>query len=359
MATVMLQPASTIDLYPPGLGDSAPTHAVAVQTLLDGSFSIERIAPGAYYVFAWSPGYVSPLASLETSAELFGKPNESARRKLATEIQRVTIQSGLPAFVDLTLRRGAAVSGAILFDDGSPAAGLPVRLLVHRRNRWVPIQLAPFEEATLTTNTDDQGAYRMSGLPEQEYLLEVDLHLVGKLTYSFGGGGSGITGSGGYSVPIYSGGTWRPDSTAAFVLKLGDERLGEDIQIPLNKLHNVSGVITAAQDGHVVNAGTVALLHPDDRSEAASTYVTGDDGNRFTLNFVPEGDYILQVTGASDRNYVLVPNPPNSIPATRTASNLLHSYGRTEQPVHVSGDLSGLTVEVPEVPIKKTDGSLR
>jgi hypothetical protein len=69
----------------------------------------------------------------------------------------------------------------------------------------------------------------------------------------------------------------------------------------------------------------------------------------FTFNLISEGDYILRVNYAADNDYVEIPNPPNFTPSTRTEAHPLHYYGRTELPIHVDADLSGVMVAVPDL----------
>ena len=136
-------------------------------------------------------------------------------------------------------------------------------------------------------------------------------------------------------------------------MKLGEERAGEDLEIPLGKLHSVTGVITAASDSHTVNNGRVALLYADDKTEALSTSLAEGDAG-FSLSFVPEGDYLLRVTDAADAEYEEVMNQPGSMPASHTETHLTHKYGAAEQAVHVGGDVQGLAVAAPELPRKAT-----
>jgi len=290
---------------------------------------------------------VSPITSLGVSAPDLQKPDDPLKEKIAKAVPRVTVQANLPAAIDVTLERGAAISGMVIFDDGSAASGLEVHRLVRKKDEWVPMRSGPFEAYSLA-RTDDRGAYRISGLPAQEYLIEVDFSL-SQMTYEFDGHGyTGTSSSVGYSVPIYSGGRWRKRDAVPFSLVPGEDRAGADIQIPLSQLHTVRGAITAAHDGHVVNSGSVSLLHADDKSQAASTRLTKDD-NGFSFSFVPEGDYILRVTGAADIEFEEIPNPPHSVPQTRTEEHMLHRYGETDQALHVDGEISELTVTVPEL----------
>lgn len=352
LATVLMEAAAAIDGYQPGAGDKANTHVSGVTTLPDGSFAIPHVAPGVYYVFAAAPGYVSPIDGLSLSRDELQKPDKAVKERIAAAVPRVVVQANLAAAIDVTLERGAAVAGTVLYDDGSPAAGLRVLLLVRADNKagdkagkWVVPESGPVPGVSGVL-TDDRGSYRISGLPAREYLAEVELKLE-KNSIEISNNGWSMNGTGGVTVPVYSGNSLREKDAVPFRMKLGEERPGEDLLIPLNKLHAVTGVITAARDGHVVNGGTVQLLYADDKTEAAKMNLAKDDTS-FSLNFVPEGDYIARVTDAADLEYTEVPNGVGVVPPTRTETHAVHHYATGEQPLHVQGDVTGLAVAVPE-----------
>jgi hypothetical protein len=191
MATVVLQPAEAVDAYTP---EKQPaTQSEGVQTLLDGSFAVSHVAPGNYYVLASAPGYVSPLASMFLPSGDRQEPGEPIGKRIAKVVPRITVQANLPVTVNVSLERGAAVSGTVLYDDGSPSSGLGVQLLVHWKDQWIPFPSTPFERENHFAVTDDQGAYRISGLPAMEYVLEVDLNLTKSTFSSNGMGGSGAS----------------------------------------------------------------------------------------------------------------------------------------------------------------------
>lgn len=349
MATVVLQPAQAVDAYDPDKESGVSNRAEAVQTMLDGSFVIAHVAPGTYYVLASAPGYISPLASVLSHPGEEAPLGESISKRIGEVVPRLTVQANLSATVNVTLERGAAVSGTVQYDDGSPAAGMNVHLLVRSKEGWTDSPSSPFDHVNHTATTDDQGSYRISGLLPGEYVAEVQLNLT-KWTFSFfGGGGSGVSSSSGSpAVSIYSGNTTRVRDAKPFALKQGEERHGEDLQIPVSKLHTVRGSMIAKHDGHVINGGHLSLLNGDDKRESGRASVAEDDDGVFQFDFVPEGNYILQVTGAADYEYEKIPNPPNSSPPFQTKRRLLHSYGPAEMPLHVEGDMSGVTVSVPD-----------
>ena len=232
----------------------------------------------------------------------------------------------------------------MLYDDGSPASGIEVKLLTKKKDKWEEISAGPVNGRARAT-TDDRGAFRIPSLPAREYVLAAEL-TVSRLSEDVGGGGMSMY-SDDTTIPIYSGNKFRTRDAAPFKLKPGEERPGEDIQIPLAKLHSVAGSIVAARDGHTVNGGEVALLYADDHTEAVHTKLSsGDDA--WTLTFVPEGDYIVQVTGGADVEYEEVSNGAGVMPPTHTKSTPVHSYGTGEQPLEVKSEVEGLAVPVPE-----------
>ncbi|UWZ86193.1 MSCRAMM family protein [Occallatibacter riparius] len=351
MATVILQPADAVDAITPGEPKTISSSGETAQTSMDGSFTIQHVAPGTYYVIASQAGYISPLAVRYMGAD---DPLPKDQKKEAPpSAPRITVEGNLPVAVNVTIERGAGVSGNVLYDDGSPASGIQVSLLTHEKNGWTTIMFSsPVSGSGFFVHTDDQGHYRLTGLPAGKYLLQADLRL-SKTTYKVDEHGGSYTSSGnGYSLEIYNGSTMREKDAEPFDLTLGEERRGVDIEIPVSKLHTVRGNILAAHDGHVLNGGSLQLLYPDDKSMVAVTALTDDD-DIFNFSFVPEGDYILRVDGASDVEYREISNGPNNWPPTHKEPHVLHQYGPAEQPIHITGDLSAVTISAPDLPTAK------
>lgn len=353
LATVMLEPARALDNdpgpHPPKDRTAQMVYTSAVQTLLDGSFIISKVAPGTYYVVAYKSGYLSPLSTF--SEDALRHPTPEDHKRIASILPRITVEAGLPASVDIRLERGSAVSGTVLFDDGSPASGLPVHALVRRKDgqkeTWSPLRPMPFQMMA-DVYTDDLGHYRLTGLEPREYMMEVVLQLQHMDFASAPGesGGSSSTNNVA-SLSFYSGSAaYKPDAKP-FKLSANEERSGEDITIPLAKLHTVIGEIIAAHDGHLLNQGYVTLLNANDKSEVESSKLERADG-KFHLFFVPEGNYILRVTNAADVTYEDVPNPPGSIPASHEKANVVRSYGDADQPLNLHDDTPIVVLSVPE-----------
>jgi hypothetical protein len=346
-ASVILQPADQIDAIRPGEAQHLSAHGEMTQTLLDGSFTIRHVEPGAYYVIATQEGYISPLTSIYTPAPFRPGADPSLPKKPLMTAPRITVQANLPVSVNVSMERGAAVTGTILYDDGSPAVEVRIAVLIRAKNEWTALPASPVAGQSYSAGTDDQGRYRISGLPAGEYLLETMLSLQG-MTYSVGESGTSVGTWPIYSLSFYSGGSSRRKDAKPLSVSPGEELTGQDFEIPLTKLHVVRGSLVAAHDGHILNGGKLSLLYADDRSEAGQASVSKDDST-FTFAFVPEGDYILRADG-SDMDYVEIQNPAGQWPPSHTEPKTLRNYGTAEQPIHVAGELTGVTVSAPDPP---------
>jgi hypothetical protein len=328
-------------------------EARRVQTSLDGTFSIPNVAPGTYFVIASLAGYISPMAALGISNDDLLEPTIELRKQLLGGLPMVTVDNNGAASINISLERAAAVSGTILYDDGSPASGIEVEVLERKDEKWVPVQNS-VEVGMGSGNavTSDRGNFRITGLPAmKEAIVEADLRIENR-TLTFSKSSSGTSGGPGYSLSLFSGNVLRTKDAKPFRLTSGEERSEEDITVPLSKLHKIRGSLVAKTDGHTLNDGYVSLLFADDQSEVGRSAVERGT-ETFDFPFVPEGDYVLRVVFAADTVFAEIPNPPGSVPAYETRSKVVRSYGFVETPLRVDGDRTELTVDVPDMDARK------
>ena len=346
LAIVVLRPIPTVKN-----ADSAASKSVEarrVQTLLDGTFSITSVAPGTYFVLASLAGYMSPLAALGVSNDDLLEPTGEQRKLILERLPTVTLEANGSASINLSLERAGAVSGIILYDDGSPAPGVHVQLRERKDGKWLPVHNAAGDNmGSGNSVTDDRGNFRITGLPPlKEAIVETQLSIQNS-TLVFSKNGFSSNGGPSFTLAFYSGSALRPGDAKPFQLTMGEERNGEDITLPLSKLHKIQGVLLSKRDGHVLNSGAVSLLFADDRTSLGSAFI-GENNESFDFPFVPEGDYVLKVNSAGDARFEQIPNSSGSVSPSSTKTSTVHEYGTTEMPFHVDGERTGVTVEVPE-----------
>lgn len=322
-----------------------------VETSLDGSYSIRNVKPGEYYVVADMQGYLLPLGEF-TEKELAATDTPS-RTRIAKSVHTVTVEAQQVTREEIVLQRGATVSGTITYDDGTPAFGLGIKLLVKsQEGKWAPLEHGRYRSHSELNSTDDQGNYRITGLPPGVYATEADLILAdyeissgpmpGNPTETMEMEVMKIR----FSLPLYSGDVMHLPDTIGYSLGSGEARAGSDLVFPLTKLHKIGGQVLA-KDGHAVNTGEVKLVYADDKSETAAASILYED-QAFHLDYVPEGQFVLKVTDAKDVTRQQVENAPGYTPRFHEETKTLKTYGETERPLLVKGDQADVIATVPD-----------
>jgi hypothetical protein len=360
-AKVSLQPVDALQsnaLHSRSSGQSDSGVTIEIETAFDGSFSFSHVPYGAYYVIASYPGYLSPppaeARSPYDTQQPLGPAEAKAKARVLETIPRVTVESDQPASAEVTLVRGGAISGNISYDDGNPAIGVRVEVLARTlregKETWSPFNSPGIPFGLI--RTDDRGNYRISCLPDQKYIVQVALDSSESITYVSSNASSSSGSNNTTRLIIYSGNTPRLKDAAPLSVGLREERTGEDIRIPLSKLHRVTGFIVSAHDGHTINSGAVMLYSTDDQSFAGFANST-ENNPGFTLTFVFDGEYILSSPMSADVDYQLLPQPIGSPSPPLYESHPLHLYGSASIPLHVGSDIDGVTIAVPEPTAKE------
>lgn len=289
---------------------------------MDGEYSFAGVKPGTYYVHVMFAGYIDPLDQF--SDDDLASTESAVRARIAARVPTITISGTESSHVDLRLDRGASVSGRVLFDDGSPAAGWIVSTVAPKS----PEDLSPLAATALTqqlalgtssiAKTDDLGRYRISGLPGGSYALRTTLNAspIGISATNMADGGSNI------NLVVYSGNTFVRSDAKAFSVNVGDDRPGVDLIIPDRKLHSIVGHVYAKSDDHTLNVGDISLTSKEEPTLALTAAVR-DDGS-FRYNYLPSGTYTLKVKNAADGQTT---GSTSFMGISMPKQEILHKYG--------------------------------
>jgi hypothetical protein len=321
-------------------GNPLPANESAV-TDLDGRFKIEAVEPGQYYAFAKQEGYLDPMRGLDFAR--LGKLASDREQELDAIDQwkdhliEFTVSAHRTADLSLQVERAAEIAGTVAFDDGSPAIGMHFQLSRKtEKGRWTDVGLALFSDWTIPAVSDSHGRFNLTNLTAGEYkvcaLMPSDSQ---------------------DSAPrICLGNTFRQKDAGTVKVKAAEIAYGVDIEIPLSRLHKVAGTVTAIADGHALKNATVRLLYADDREKAREAGSL-EDGS-FSFAYVPEGKYILAVTGAHDADQKESEPAPGDAQtaAPKTAAAL--RYADKELPLIVLDDVDDIKMQLDLTPPDKT-----
>jgi len=270
------------------------TNMVQAQTGADGAYVATDVAPGDYYVFGAVTGYVSPLnqvqALYQAGADL---------KKPLPGVQVVHVAADHQSTADVTIARGAAISGIISWDDGSPVTGAVFTVTPAKGDAKPPTQfnmLAMANVLSALSISDDLGHYRISGLAPGDYIVTATIKT---------GGQSGLGAAMNLSkmmavtpMMVYAPSAFHKADAKPLTLTAGEDLRDQAMTVNLGGLHSVSGRVASTEDHHGINQATIRLQDGTDKEFVHSASV--DAAGNFTVTFLPPGTYTMKVSDAED-----------------------------------------------------------
>jgi hypothetical protein len=311
---------------PPGAPQQRDRHIQRVfgTSGMDGSFRLDGVPAGDYLVAALKPGYITPGATAAMDFSL----SEDQIKSIIASLPQVHVGAGQTASVSLTLHRGAVIAGRMQFADGSPVIDAMVgcdsidsvlRLESALRPENRGKVASPRQEALRflsssqhvtqrALTTDDEGRYRIFGLPPGKYLVSTIMAMDhGSERVVMNDGSNPHAGGREHMypemIPVYAPATFRRKDAKVFEIR-GDEQIADaDLTIDPNGLHTLRGRVLAAYDHH---APTTIIRLKEEGAKDVPRLVEIEEDGTFQVNYMPSGRYTLQITSSD------VPDPANS-----------------------------------------------
>ena len=355
-ALVIAEPLPSADgTSPGGNGMNLMTHVAT-----DGTYTLEHISPGEYTVFAFTPGYLLSLPDIMDPGAM-GSATPAQRRELLARNGTVSVSGTDTATFDITLHRGAAISGRVLYSDGAPASQITLVLedvnakskgAKTDQNQEFMMAMANLMLTHQNYSTDDQGRFRLVGIQPGTYRVAAAQPVGGYAETSDAEGRGQVMVLTGMADPhalrFYAGDTPHPATAKTFDLRAGDEVTGVDITLPLDSLHQLHGTVTA-RDGRIINMGQVTLTDNTDPNLVFHANLNRD--GTFSIPQVPSGNYSLAVSNAQ----IGKPLTTNAnIPENFAPLQPTNSFADNSVNVLVKdADLLDLSLTVDEVPLSR------
>lgn len=237
--------------------------ALSVPLGEDGSYTIENLAPGSYYIQAFGEGYLPTFY-------------ENAER--VEDATPVTVESTEVAGIDFTLSLGGSIAGRVVDQEGNPQAG--VQVFAEWDFRVEPPVDGIIGHGFATTN--DDGFYRIGGLTDGSYLVQVQQEVFG---FGF--------------VTQWYDGVSNPELATAIAVTRDQEASGIDFVVEQpSGFGSVAGRVTFT-DGTAITRAVVEIM-PVVSGDSSHTGWFGqavdvDAEGRYTFERVVEGDYLVAV----------------------------------------------------------------
>ena len=252
-----------------------------------GRFEIKELPAGRYTLTASKGGFVSLQYGQRRPSES-GTPIELGDGQT---IEKITI--GLP--------RGSVLGGRITDEFGEPVANASVTAWRYAyaagSRRMVPAG------ANARDTTDDQGHFRLFGLPPGEYYVSATLRTGGPEVTDPMGELSG------YASTFFPG-TTNVAEAARVTLAVSQENTTINFGLIATKLVKVSGQVLMSDGGPASN-GMVVLIPASTSGRPGMAFQQGGNGNRvdangsFQMSNVAPGRYTLQARTGGNREFEL------------------------------------------------------
>jgi hypothetical protein len=237
----------------------------------------------------------------------------------------------------MRLPRAGAITGRIVDRTGEPVMGVRVQALRRRMVEGV----RGMQATGAADTTDDQGSYRVYGLPPGEYYVTATPRRVEEVA------GRPIVGPlPGRGTPIFYPGTANQDEAQRIIVDVGGEARA-DLQLNDVRTSRVSGIVL--QSNGTPAAGAMLTLMSREVSIGGGDSLDGlmplqlqddaDADGRFEIVGVPPGSFTLR---AQTRPRISVPFDPVS--QRFVAPQDVPVIEMALMPVSVDGDVSGLTL---------------
>lgn len=272
-------------------------------TDFDGHYIFRSVPPGLYYVLPRLTGYVDKYEIIQSS--LSGLSPEKKKELLAS-LPQVTVRGG-SAHKDVVLQRGAAITGRVLVDTGGPLIHQPVTATMVDGPAIDSRQKDGIRQPVVMwrarQNTDDRGVYRLAGLPEGKYEVQVDARM-GRDT------GAGL-------ITVYAPGSIKQSDAGVIGVDDGDEISDIDITIPLGSLHSIGGIVT--RGGNPLAGASISVTNGDGEE---SEFESQSDGT-WRADLLCAGTYRIEAAYPSKNADVRQPQIKRNITVLLSDVDLL------------------------------------
>jgi len=340
-----------LDPWPSESADHRERTVRAGFTDLDGRFSLNNVPAGEYAISVGLAGYLKFGPNLLDSPAVKNSPE--ARKEALSRLTKVLVVPGQTTTIALQAERGTEIVGSVQYDDGSPAIGLtftfgPKGGDADRTNPAVSLWGGRIED--VYSQTDTYGRFHIRGVFPGAYRISVLVPTRAATLISIDPSGvrpadNFMTGdelSDSFKVTsgalrVYDDGAMQGSKSTGIRVERGEREKDVSITIALASLHTIRGNIVIKGTGEVPHLAALQLLWADTRELARAGIAL--DG-QIELDYVPEGSFILRAAASA-----------LTLETARGKSEgeqMMGAFG--EIPVLVTGNVSDLTITVPEPP---------
>jgi len=261
------------------------------RTGLDGSYTIRGVPPADYWVLARLPGYILPVGRV---------PDVEAAKDTETVMRAVPlvhVSGDGTSTLNVSMIRGAVISGKMQFEDGAPVAGIVVQAEPTEGGNATYVMEPRYLAGALgytrdNVVTDDDGKHRIAGLPPGKYVVSTQISIDSDALKS-NMNGTTLFGQGVFTLPItiYAAGAFHKRDARVFELAGAEQVADANLELALGNLHSVHGKVLVTEGGHPPDHVLMRLVDETDKQFERRSMVEADGS--FHFGGLPQGTFVV------------------------------------------------------------------
>lgn len=274
-----------------------------------GEFEIKGVTEGRYFISVSTPGVLTPFSAVGSLDQIRPDNFAAMEAEVSKDFQEVVVNGINDADVIVTVKRGAAITGRIMYADGTEAAGVRVEILRKKDGQYSPVITslgdifgAMFGGASGGMRTDDRGVFRVAGLPAGDYIVRA-VENVSHTEKTNRRGDDEFMAIIGFN-PSSMVATYYPntsDAKKAEIIKvaLGQETAEINITLPDRELHDLKGVALNKATREPLKNVEITLKSETNiasifgAESESGRKITTDEKGRWSYKQLPAGKYTL------------------------------------------------------------------
>lgn len=304
-------------------------------TEFNGEFEIKGVREGKYMASANAPNVISPFSEFlnEVVANEANRTGGAERgRQILEQVSKrfdvVTVIGGVDADINVSVRRGGAISGRIIYSNGEPAIGVSVEVLQRKDDGYeldisgnLGILAFGMGRGSLQT-TDDRGYFRTTGLESGDYVVRVVENIDHRASDSNKDRDRGFFSMLGMTsssslVKTFYGDTDEIEKAGVIKIEAGQEVTDINITISELSAYRLSGTaVNKLTRQPLKNAQVTIVSHSTDSNVNSAEFfkkfsqikVTTDSEGKWGFKDLPRGQYSVEVKPSNDERLELIKN---------------------------------------------------
>jgi uncharacterized GH25 family protein len=316
-------PRAIVSLSPMGGRRITVTGAPqSTRTDITGAYTFTTVSPGNYTIAAQHSGYVNAMNGIAFAPET------------------ITVSAGETlSKIDVRLLAAAVISGTVLDEDNQPLEGAQVSAVSLRYQKGGQQTEQPLKSVT----ADDQGNFRLYGLPEGNYFLRVVNRNIGIQS-----------GESNFRLAYYPG-TPTIESAQRLKATAGAETSGVRFAIGAQSTFTISGSVIDNSDSPGQRRYVVTAIRTSEgQTIGLSNQATNDSS--FAIHGVPSGDYLLTARSLTPAAPVQIAGPNGSVQIAQRVNSGTAMARVSEADARVNISISGMAEVDGKVAIENSNG---